>query len=407
MTTSHRAASTLIVFAALSLWPALAPALAAQDTGYEEFEEVDPYTRGEPALMEALGYESYGPFPWLKGHSTEEVALHMGAMPILWVETAHFRLGSTLATYELGGDKEEKERLKDELARLKEKLGKKFKPPKRELDPWLRLHLYAQRLEELYTAFHEDFGLAPADYDELGPVLGHPSKILVLLCERQSEYTRHAKEYLDVVNDTSFRFGWSGMPAGFATNIENIESRFYGELDLPMDAVLACSLASGLGQVFLDQYRQADYGTPEWLRRGYSHVLWRRFDDRQVTDAGYEEGRSVGDDDHEWARRVRNLVENDFYATLADMFAWEPGQLNGRDHMVAWSKVEFLLAELEGDRSAFLRALCVKKPKGNEAQAREKRVADQNRALKEHFDLLPDEFDERWSAWVLKTYPKK
>lgn len=396
-------AAALSTLVALTLGVSSAVATAQDGGGYEEFEEVDPYTRGERELMDRLGYVSFGPFPWHKGDDTAAVQLNMGAVPMLWVETPHFCIGTSLGTYTIPGDRTEREKLKDEIGRLRKKLGK-LKAPKKKLDPWLRLHIYAQRVEELYSAFHEDFGISETDYAESGPHLGQSSKLRLLLCERTSEYSRHGSVYLDIQNDTSFRFGWSGIGMGFATNLERLKGRWVGMKDIPFDTVLYCTVASALGQVFIDAYRQCDYGGPEWLKRGYGHVLWRRHDDRYVNDAGYEPGQNIGEDDHEWERRVHNLVGNDFYAGLADMFGWQSGAMNKRDHMVSWSKVSYLLEQVEGDHRRFLNAVCQKTPEGTPAEALEKRTATQNRALLECFEVLPKDFDKAWARWVKKTY---
>ena len=400
-----RAASTP-VFAALFAF-LLSGVVRPQDGGgMEEFEEVDPYTENDPEKMRALGYESYGPFEWLKGEHTPEVTEKIGAIPILWVETAHFRIGSSLNTYKIPGDRIEKDRLKDEIDRLRDKLGK-LKAPKRELDPWLRLHLYAQRLEELYAAFLADFELTEADFADKGPHLGQKRKFRVLLAERKSEYARHAAQYLDFVNDSSYRFGWSGAEMGFATNDETQRGFWVGVTGVPFDSVLYASVASSMAQVFVDAYRANDYGAPEWLRRGYSHFATRRFDERYMTDAGYLPGQNVGDDDWVWEPRVSNLVKNDFFVSTADAFAWtRETKLNKRDHLIAWSRVDYLLREAEGDRAAFLRAVCLPPPKGAPDVARNALVMRQSKALQDAFGVTPDELDEAWAEWVDDEYEK-
>ena len=150
------------------------------DPEVEQFEEVDPYTLGERELELRLGYERVGFFPWAAGQTTSDVREMMGGIEILWVETEHFRIGSSLKTYDIPGDKAERALLKKELARLKKRLGK-LRAPRNELDPWLRLHLYAQRMEELYADFFERFSLSPSDFPDGAPYLGYREKFLVLI----------------------------------------------------------------------------------------------------------------------------------------------------------------------------------------------------------------------------------
>src|SRR5207248_976998 len=93
--------------------------------------------------------------------------------------------GSALAQSQKSEDK----KLDEELKRLKAKFTS-FKPPKGKLDPWLRLHLYAMRLEEEYAGFEKTFGITDEDFDPTkqkegvpmggGPYLGMPLKFTVL-----------------------------------------------------------------------------------------------------------------------------------------------------------------------------------------------------------------------------------
>src|SRR5260221_3805982 len=133
---------------ALSAAPARGAPPPQQEKPEEVFEKTDPYTRGAKEELARAGYASLGPFHWADGIETQDIEETFGGLRVLWVETAHFKLGSTLPTYECPPDDLEKTRLKDELARL----GKRLPRARREaakLDPWLRLHLYAQPLDEL------------------------------------------------------------------------------------------------------------------------------------------------------------------------------------------------------------------------------------------------------------------
>ncbi len=132
------------------------PTAVAQDTSIEAFEDLDPYTKGKREALDRLGYVSLGPFPWADGHTSEDLRETLGGVSVIFIETEHFRIASSLRACVRSNDSAEKKLLKAEFARFKKRLGK-FKPGK-ELDPWLRAHLYAQRLEEIYTDFLERFG---------------------------------------------------------------------------------------------------------------------------------------------------------------------------------------------------------------------------------------------------------
>src|SRR5215831_10959826 len=110
------------------------PQSQGQDSKEEVLEKVDPYTRGEKEALEKAGYASLGPFEWAEGLRTDDVKETLGAGEVLWVETAHFKIGSTLQSYRYHNDNKEEKALDAELARLKPRL-EHYQPPKNKIDP--------------------------------------------------------------------------------------------------------------------------------------------------------------------------------------------------------------------------------------------------------------------------------
>src|SRR5438876_763901 len=112
---SSLAALCLLVAALLSCaGSALAQSQKSEDKD-EAFEKVDPYTKGESPALDKAGYFSFGPFPFAENIKTADIEEALGGQRILWVETAHFKLGSTLRTYKLKGDPREDKKLDEEL----------------------------------------------------------------------------------------------------------------------------------------------------------------------------------------------------------------------------------------------------------------------------------------------------
>src|SRR5262245_41832797 len=96
--------------------------LQATQGGIEPFPEVDPYTKQVPEALARAGYVSFGPFPFGDGHTSDQIAETVGRIPLLWVETAHFKIGSSLPEYALADDQRERGRVHDELERLARRL---------------------------------------------------------------------------------------------------------------------------------------------------------------------------------------------------------------------------------------------------------------------------------------------
>ncbi len=65
--------------------------------------KIDPYTKNDPERMRKAGYVSFGPFEFgelgSKNITSEHVEDHLFYARIIWVETAHFRIGSTLTPW--------------------------------------------------------------------------------------------------------------------------------------------------------------------------------------------------------------------------------------------------------------------------------------------------------------------
>ena len=372
---------------------------------YEEFEEVDPYTENDLERMRKLGYQAYRTFPWRDGERTEHVHENVGGMSMLFVETEHFKIGSSLVTYEIPNDRRERDKIKQEIARLKEKLGK-LKHPRNTLDPWLRLHLYAQRMEDTYATFIEDFGIEEGDYVHAGPHLGQPGKFLVLLCERKSELGRYVRTYMNADAQDVYRWGFHNDCFFVGGSMEAIRLRWQNAEEEPFDAMLHGMIVGNLVANLLDAYRGNFYAPPRWMGFALGHYHVRRIDPRWITSAGHSSQRNRRDDDWNWELRIKNMVKNDFFVKTEDMFKWQKYEdLKERDHIIAWSKLDYLMNAADGDPKAWLQDLCTR-PEGQvEVDPEELRLRQAN-ALQKHFGLSPAELDEAWKEWAAKKFKR-
>jgi hypothetical protein len=165
-------------------------------------------------------------------------------------------------------------------------------------------------------------------------------------------------------------------------------------------------VVSGVAENFVDAYRANGFGAPTWLRYGLAHWFSREIDPRWTPAIGLEPGRWRYEDDAEWRPRVMNLVKNDFYASTTEMFGWQQyADLDVRDHMIVWSRVDYLF-ELGGDGPReLLDAVCLPKPsEGTPEQIAAQLVQRQVEALDASFGLTPEELDEDWAQYVKRRY---
>jgi hypothetical protein len=388
-----------------------APTAAAQgkdDSRDEVFEKVDPYTGGTKEGLDRAGYVSLGPFPWCEGVRTEDIEEVIGRR-VLWVETAHFKLGSTLETYRSKNDKKEDKKLADELERLAPKLGKE-KLPRAKIDPWLRLHLYAQRLEDTYAwvvaelKIDEKAFAAPPDRWKQqmgeGPYLGLPMKFTVLLTEKTSSQGRFLSRWMKRDIQTSVR---ERMPGGTLSLVMNAEVLRGYELEL--DAVLHCAVASDITLNLLDGFRSA-WATPFWFKQGMAHAASRRVDERWTIFA--KGTMREKQDSWKWEPRVYGLVANDFVPSWKKMIGWTKWEdIDAAGHMACWSRVTWLLS-LEGvNINAFLMDLTEPVPSNVGGDRDSILLRRQEPALQKAFGKSCEELDAAWRAYVTKNYSRR
>lgn len=382
----------------------------AADTRDEAFEKVDPYTKGGSAAMDRAGYVSFGPFLFAEGVKTQDIEEAIGTSTVIWIETAHFKLGSTLKTYKLRGDQKEAKRLREEFGRL-EKRFDKFAPPRGKLDPWLRAHLFAQRLEELYTWFEQRFHLSDDEFDPTrrpkdsttrttGAYLGMPHKFTVLLLEKESSLVRFAKRFLDQEPKGYVRWRLGGSMA-LAISADGV--RGYG---YELESAFTCMVLAEETHNLLDGYRDAWTACPMWFKYGLAHVVSRDIDERWTISA-LGTTREFGDDSWKWQPRVGRLLANGFVKGFEDLFGWTKwDEIKPQGHMLAWSRVEWLLDRKGCDRRVLLDELCVPLLNLPESE-RARHFAERSRAaLQKATGAGLEALDLEWREYVAKNYAK-
>jgi len=380
----------------------------------------DPYTRGEQASVEALGYVSLGPFQFGTGHDTASVEELLGTEPLVWIETAHFRIGCALSPLRLRGQQEwSKEwikKVRDELDELRPKLPKgRLKKRVKELDPWLRAHLMAQRLERLYEEVLEVLGrddawFAAANYDASdadaftgqGPYLGMREKFAVLMLQKGSSIARYTRQHRggemkEPIRHCDLAFG----SIYWGCSEESANGLYKGDYALHSNLVfnVANNLYSG--------YRCFGHNLPAWLVTGLSHWHSRRVSPRfpvydRLDDTDSRDRSPFWD----WDARVRGLVKYDAFGSLADLMKVQTaGQFGIEQHMQAWAVVGYLVDANKEQVGTFLHRLKspfhgrVRMPTDAELQQRQQDV------FVSTFGCEPAALDAAWREATKKRKP--
>lgn len=387
----ERIVRALLAFAALFAAARLAPAQTTKEP--EPPPKVDPYTKGEPAALAKLGYQSYGPFLFGQ-ETTETVQRDLGGVPILWVETEHFVIGSALEEFKPEKPEEIAE-LKTELERLKSKLKDVPTKPKK-LDPWLRLHLFAARLEELHAEFLKVMNVLPKRDGKPGdggpPALMMGGKYALLITEKKSALARFTKTYCnsEQQNSYSFLFQKTGQ-LFFGVSNESIGgSQPIGDAELHYAVIygVARNLLCAIDGFINTPAPWWQHGVPLWFAR-----------ERQPRVLLYSRpaGEALPPEElNDWEPLARGRYEGDAVLDFAEMLA-RPNWLTTPDfgdNVILWARLDYLLSEPERARS-LVSKLHGKKPLDGPAAL----------AAVTGKDLAALEADVK--AWVLQKYRKK
>ena len=387
--------------------------VSAAQAERKSFDVIDPYTKGDDDRIERAGYKSLGPFSLGGNLVTSRVAEIMKGVPLLWVETAHFKIGSGLP--ECGVDKADRERVLSELERLAVLLPDvKLRPKK--LDAWLRLHLFALRLEETYAEFEQLFGLedhdfpiqpppagAPAaDYMGEGPYLGMPAKFEVLLFERKSDLALYSQAVEGKARSAPYQQLYPTVGAlTYVTAAEFLEGEYAN------DAALTCFVRRAVAQLFSTGFRGPKVPVSFAWSEGLGHWFSRRYDPHYHFFSGKDPAANRITDEWNWAVGVRERVERKVFPSTAELLGWRAeDELDWAQHGILWSRIDFLLTLPDHKAGSVLRLL--KHPaEAGELDLPEARVERARKAFQEGTGVDLAAFDVAWAEWVQRTYPKK
>jgi hypothetical protein len=316
----------------------------------------DPYTQGDAAALRKAGYESLGPFPFGTGHDSRAVTELLGTEPLVWIETAHFRIGCSLSTLSLKNEEPWRDewlaRLRPELKRLAAKLPR-VRTDVKELDPWLRAHLFAQRAEELYAQALANFGLAefhfpvapddpkqPATFRGGGRHFGMREKFTVLLVRRAASHARYTRAYQPQEIADPVRYHDAAAGSMYWGASEDTAERLFAH-----DWALQSHFTFNVAHNLYTCYRGYGHDLPAWLITGLAHWHARAVSPRFPTyDRKDDADQELRSGFWEWDKRVPGLLKNGAFEPVATLLDREhAGAFGLEQHMQAWALVDHLM----------------------------------------------------------------
>ncbi len=366
------------------------PSAQAQKKKAADKWRTDPYTSGAPAALKKAGYTSLGPFMIGDDHDSRAIHKIVPEAKILWVETAHFRLGSSMTTITAPEGSGPRRQLAAELKQLRRKLPRVKKKPRR-LNRWLRLHLYAQRLETIHQRFSKAVGNPP-------PTDKNPLR--VILFQKAANLSRYAAMTgrTNRGKPTPLYLSLGGQASQlFATSPEIAYSQ-----DNP-DHRLHTHIMFNVAQMLFRQWHPNGYQVPTWIKEGLANTFVHNFDDESHHFSGVKNFSRSMKVPKKWAIYARNLAVNGGASPTSKLLALKDAStFSIFDQISAWSRMDVLRRTQPAKKLAEL-LLGIDVPYGAKTDV----VAVQKAALKKHLGLSPTELDRQWKQTVLKRYPKK
>lgn len=334
----------------------------------------DPYTDEDPKLMKKMGVVGYGPFVWANNKRTTDVDKVLGEGRILWMETENFKIACNLGYAGAPKDSSARRQLKSEIKRLNKK-SNKFPTRSSKMTPWMRMHIYAQRAEDLLAEFQKLSG-----HKTPGKPLGNKEKLLLLLFERKSDLAR----YMDVFGG---RRSQQTQRLHHASGHYSVVLTAEGD-DGPRDAeTVNAQFRFFVIQMFCD----AANGAPFWLSYGMAHWFERQIPCNMI-NCGVKAGESVDPaTQYQWDRKILKRTKHDALCIPFNKLCRET-DLGFYGHVQAWSLTKYLMEDEEKFRLFFQSVL------GKFSRSR------QIQALDAAYGMAPEELDVAWRKWVKKAH---
>ncbi|MBC8329409.1 MAG: hypothetical protein ISR76_04250 [Planctomycetes bacterium] len=345
----------------------------------------------------------HGPFPFAR---TDSLAIaEEGVWEPTLLETEHFRILGDFPKWKVEADeikvyRAELEALMDRWPEVKSKQGT--------LDPWYRIHLLGERLETLYSRFLQLTGSKEEDFLDpernlmrgIGRYLGQHEKYEVMVFE-------DANPYREFMRNT---WGLGYLKPQCWNNVDRSSLWFGVNLETDVihhDKHLSAVVIHNIGHNMLNGYMHYSYEVPVWLYAGIGHWAEKSFDGRFDTFCSIEGNLDVGKATHDWAPQVRKMLMKGRGASFAQLIRKKSlAEIGYEDHLISWSKFDFLVQHKPEAFGAWLTELKTRKDANGFPDGTNMDEAQRN-GFKEHFGWTLAKAEEEWQEWVKATYPVK
>ncbi|MCP3920563.1 MAG: hypothetical protein GY711_33980 [bacterium] len=254
-----------------------------------------------------------------------------------------------------------------------------LKVGRKRLDDHALLHLYLDRLEELYRVYVETLGgVHPREFSD------KPSIFVWYLPQDQ--------------RDASLRFcstsGQTGVKLmGPNPRFSMCANKQYINSDEQLHRYMFHNVTHLMFASQKPSYWIGQLKGGAWADEGLAHWMEVHFFGIADTYCYQEQNTKVGFKGGKYRPAVRKMVAMDKLPPVADVMRRVTNTLTAEENAVAYSYVDYLIS-LSGE-------------KFNNIGRKLRRKMEPRKALSEVFGMNPLKFEEQWKAWVLATYPSR
>jgi hypothetical protein len=293
---------------------------------------------------------------------------------------------------------------------MQEYFGDAIDPRTRVLDPWIRAHLYAKRVEEHYAKIQDMLGVTDADFKDnrevwnqvskymgAGPYLGQRGKFEVFLLPSEGAHKTYLRDRLGLTTELSQR--WNVIPRDTQTVIIHTEQG-----KLRVDESLHGHLVFNLTHNLLNGYKHYSYDMPVWMTEGAAHWYERQLNPKFNTFDGAEGAAPDMSSKSKWAPEAKKIVNGSDAPSFPSMIGKRTfADLDLDDHFVLWSVFDYLITVHPDFLKVYFDTLAgLKNAEGYDDYAA---LSDKQRAVfKDSLGMTYGKFEAAWEAWVLETY---
>jgi hypothetical protein len=394
-----------MILALLLLIPLAEPLAAQKEKPRRNDPENCPWCHGDRSIMREAGIASHGGFDFAAPPSTSaSVDAFFGGKDIYWIESKHFKLGLCLGIHKVGPD--EAKAVRAELTELHEVL-REVDPKTKVLEPFMRAHLYAYRLEKLWKRFLEivqveesafpalgDVWLIGTPYFGEGPYVGMKDKFELLVLPTASDQVPFLKQQYGLTIRRTQR--WHDLTRGSLIVVTNVM-----ENELREDQQIYGHLVFNTTINLLDGFKHYSYDTQCWLREGLGHFTEREINPRFNTFDASEGSQGVRVNKENWDDEVKQLITAGKAPRVAEISALKTyAEFEMRHHYACWSMTKFMITTNPQGYACLTDRLHGRKRADGMPEA-ENLLDVQRTAISECFGMSYAQFDEAWRAWAI------